>query len=199
MKTAHLVHGFNVTDGGANTTDKLRPHFEARGFRVVEHDTAWGHSLIRNLLSVRFGNAKRSEALAQKIKSGDLLVGHSNGCLLISMACWLLAQLEETAGVRVVLFNPAMDVDTPLSPVISNALVFHTKSDRTVWSARLLRGHRWGEAGRVGLGGVSSSRVHNCAYETLGFADLKHSGIFADEKALNSALRAFDDWMEETA
>jgi hypothetical protein len=199
MPTAHLVHGFNVTDGGANTTDKLRPHFEARGYHVEEHDTTWGWSLIANLISVRMGNEKRAAALAQKIQTGDLLVGHSNGCLLISMACWMLAQLEETQGVRVVLFNPAMDVDTPLSPVISRALVFHTKSDRTVWSAKLLRGHRWGEAGRVGLRGISSYKIHNCAYETLGFEDLKHSGIFADEKALNSALRAFDDFMEETA
>ena len=197
MKTAHLVHGFNVTDGGANTTDKLRPHLESRGYRVIEHDTTWGWSLIANLISVRMGNQKRAAALAQKIQTGDLLVGHSNGCLLISMACWMLAQLESTAGVRVVLFNPAMDVDTPLSPVITKALVFYTKSDRTVWTAKLLRGHRWGEAGRVGLGGISSDRVHNCSYETLGYANLKHSGIFADEKALSSALRAFDDWTEE--
>lgn len=192
--TAHIVHGFNVTDGGANTTDKLRPHFEARGYVVKEHDTKWGWSLIANLRSVRAGNEKRAAALAQDIKAGDLLVGHSNGCLLISMACWMRAQLEDTEGVRVVLFNPAMDVDTPLSPVISNALVFHTKTDRTVWTAKLLRGHKWGEAGRVGLGGVSSGRIHNCAYETLGFEDLKHSGVFANEKALNATLRAFDDW-----
>jgi hypothetical protein len=198
MKTAHLVHGFNVTDGGAATTDKLRPHLEARGFRVVEHDTTWGHSLIRNLLSVRFGNAKRAEVLAQSIKAGDLLVGHSNGCLLISMACWLLAQLEDTVGVRVVMFNPALDVDAPLSPVISSALVFHTKSDRTVWSAKLLRGHRWGEAGRVGYRGVSLPRVHNCSYEVLGMTDLQHSGIFATEERIEKAMIAVDDWLEES-
>jgi hypothetical protein len=49
----------------------------------------------------------------------------------------------------------------------------------------------------VGLRGISSYKIHNCAYETLGFEDLKHSGIFATEERIETAMIAVDDFLEE--
>lgn len=197
MPTVHLVHGFNVSDGGAKTLDKLRPHFEARGFSVVEHDSKWKRGILRDLLSVRFGNMKRAESLAQVVQPDDILVGHSNGCAIILLACWSLAQMNPKDRVQCVWFNPALDSDAPISPVISNFLVFHTKSDRVVQASKLLRWHRWGDMGRVGYRGLEGAKAQNCPYEVLGMDDLGHSGVFKDEKRLHRVMEAFDDWQEE--
>lgn len=198
MRTAHLVHGFNTSDGGAGTLDKLRPLFEARGFVVVEHDSHWSRGIIRDLLSVRFGNTKRAESLAQFIQPDDILVGHSNGCAIIMMACWILAQINPAYRVRCVFFNPAMDRDAPVSPIISNVLCFHTKSDRVVWASSLLPFHLWGRAGQLGLNGSVGSNVHNCPYESLGLNGMGHSGIFKKEIRIKKAMIAVDNWLEES-
>lgn len=195
---AILVHGFNVTDGGAGSTDKLRDSLEARGYEVIEHDTKWSRSLLFNLLSVRFGNRKRAEVLAQDIKEGDLLIGHSNGCCLIAMACWLLAQLSDTIGVKVVMLNPALDKDAPLSKAISQALVFHTKSDKVVLSSKILLGHKWGECGKVGYHGVSSDRVTNVSYESIGLQGMGHSGVFSTKKSIKSVMDVVFKWANKS-
>lgn len=195
--TAHLVHGFNVLDGGAGTTDKLRPHFEGRGFSVVEHDSKWKRGILRNLLSVRFENTKRAQDLAQSIQPDDLLVGHSNGCAIINEACWILAQINPEFRVRCVFINPALDVDSPISPIISQFIVFHTETDRTVWLSKLLMAHSWGAMGQAGYKGQVGSKCTNVAYETLGLMDMGHSGVFKTQKSLHRLMQTFDDWLDE--
>jgi len=184
--TVHLVHGFNVKNLGATTTDKLRTHFESRGFLVRE--TNFGY---RGLFGVRFGNDKRAEQLAAEIKPGDILVGHSDGCNLICMALWILNGLGITDQVSTVFFNPALDRDTPMPAIVKSALVFHTKSDKVVWFSKLLLWHRWGQMGRLGaVGGV----FINCPYERLGLAGLGHSGVFLNDYRLFSCMGVFDIW-----
>ena len=55
----HLVHGFNVKDGGARTIDKLIPHLNFAEISVVQHD--YGHLNI-------WGVLRRNKRIAAKIK-----------------------------------------------------------------------------------------------------------------------------------
>jgi len=197
MPTAHLVHGFNVSDGGASTLDKLRSSFEDRGFSVLEHDSRWSRGIFRDLLSVRFGNGNRAERLASAIRPDDVIVGHSNGCAVITMACWLLAQMEPTFKVRCMFLNPALDRDASQSPIVSGVLVFHTKSDWIVRAASWLPFHKWGSMGRLGHNGIQKAVYWNVAYETLGLRKLGHSGVFKHKESLQLVMQGFDDWTEE--
>ena len=40
-KTAYLVHGFNVRDGGRGTIDMMIPYFERCGWTVRQVDYDW--------------------------------------------------------------------------------------------------------------------------------------------------------------
>lgn len=172
-----LVHGFNVKDGGAGTTDGLRPHFAREGFKVLEFDTGW-----RFLAGVRFGNAKRARRLARMIQPGDLLVGHSDGCNLINLASWHLSGSGSAKPAAAIYLNPALDRDAQLAPQVKGALVFHTPSDRVVAFARKLPWHPWGDMGRVGYveknAVYQDGRYHNISYEHLGIPGAGHSGAF---------------------
>jgi hypothetical protein len=195
--TAHIIHGFNVDDGGKGTTDRLIPHFKMRGYDVMEHDSKWSFGIFRDLLSVRYGNQKRAEALALSIQPDDLLVGHSNGCAIASDAAWVLTHMNSSDRIRCVYFNPALDVDAPISPVVSNQLVFHTPTDKVVRLASFLPCFKWGPQGQVGYKGSCGSKVKNVPYELMGLSDIGHSGIFASEARIAKAMAQFDHWITE--
>lgn len=173
---AILVHGYNVRDGGAGTTDGLRPLLEAAGYEVLEFDTGW-----RGLFMVRFGNAKRARRLARMIREGDLLIGHSDGCNLINLASWCLANSSRPTPKFVVYINPALDRDTQLAPQIHRALVCHTPSDDVVKMAKLLPFHNWGDMGACGYSekdpGKTDTRYVNLSHESMGVANAGHSGV----------------------
>lgn len=185
IKRAILVHGFNVSDGGSGTTDKLRPGLEALGLEVIEFDTKWRRGLIRDLLSVRLDNDKRARRLASIIQPGDLLIGHSNGCDLIDRANWHLASMDKAPAVACIYLNPALDRDAPLAPQVLGAWVMHTPSDRIVGIARRLLGSSWGSMGRDGYQGDShDGRYVNISYEHHGFNGMGHSGIFHTDRGV---------------
>ena len=173
---AILVHGYNVKDGGAGTTDALRPLFEAAGYEVLEFDTGW-----RGLFMVRFGNAKRARRLARMIKPGDLLIGHSDGCNLINLASWNLANGSRPTPKLVAYVNPALDRDTQLAPQIDGAIVCHTPSDNVVKVAKLLPFHNWGSMGAYGYAEKDPSKTDvrylNASHESMGVENSGHSGV----------------------
>lgn len=196
IRRAILVHGFNVSDMGSGTTDKLRPFLEGLGLDVIEFDTGW-----RGLLMVRFGNRKRGNKLASLIRPGDVLIGHSDGCNLINMACWELASMDRKPKVACVYLNPALDKDTPLAPQVQSALVMHSKSDRVVWISRFLAFHRWGEMGRVGYCEDQSridKRYENCPYESIGIESPGHSGAFRSQKSLDALQSKIENFLTST-
>lgn len=185
-KRAILVHGFNVSDGGAGTTDTLRAGLEAKGFEVVEFDTKWRRGLLRDLISVRMDNGKRARRLASMLQSGDILIGHSNGCAIIDMACWYLASICSGAPkVGCLYLNPALDVDTPLAPQVAACWVMHSPTDKTVKKAALLFKSRWGAMGAYGYqvekGYLPDARYVNIPYEHHGVCNVEHSGAFKTE------------------
>lgn len=192
IKRAILIHGFNVADGGASTTGLLRAGLEDLGLEVVEFETHWRPGLLRDLLSVRFGNAKRARRLAAIIRPGDLLIGHSNGCALIDQATWLLASSRGWAApdVAAMYLNPALDVDAPLAPQVKGAWIFHTASDKIVGLASRLWKSRWGSMGRDGYRPGPTEdydeRYSNLSYEHHGIESPGHSGVFTHPAGLRS-------------
>ena len=176
IKRAILVHGYNVKDGGAGTTGRLKRELEIRGFKVVQFSPGW-----RGLLRVRFGNAKLAAKLASMIRPGDVLIGHSDGCNLVNQACWLLSDMVTPPQVDCVYCNPALDIDTPLAPQVKKALVMHSMSDRVVYISKWLVFHRWGQMGRIGYKDNLNhdTRYVNCTYESIGVPYPGHSGVFS--------------------
>lgn len=137
-----LVHGFNVRDGGEGSIDKLIPYLLELGYNVVEFDYGY-----RFLFGVRFCSEKDTRRLMDLWKPGDIPVGHSNGCTLISRA------IDKGMPVkRAVFIHPALNKDwepNPLHP-IERIDVFYSKEDRATWAAKFLLFHRWGAMGTDG-------------------------------------------------
>lgn len=153
MTTVHLVHGFNVSDSGARTTDRLAPYFENVGFRVVEHD--YGFQLFLGAWACNSTIAKR---IRTKVSPGDVGVGHSNGCAILTRAADAGAPF---AGL--VLINPALDADITFAPHLKWVHVYYNRDDGAVALAELIPhwlNKRWGDMGARGYVG-RDSRIEN--------------------------------------
>jgi len=187
-----LVHGFNVSDGGAGTTGRLAEHYRKDPrYEVSEFSTGW-----RGLLGVRVSNKRRAQQLAARIQEGDILIGHSDGCNLIDMAVHEHTSMHP-GKVNCVYFNPALDRDTALGKAVSKCIVFHTVSDRIVWLSRWLAFHPWGEMGMCGYKATKPSlhdpRYLNISYESIGHHGLGHSGVFKSPIAVKDIFEIIED------
>ncbi len=140
---AILVHGFNVTDGGKHTTDRLRPWFESSGYDVEECDYGW-----IGLLGVRFLNKRFARKCKKMTTPGSIGIGHSNGCAILQAASLMGAPFEQ-----IVLINPALDSDAKFGKQGKFIHVWYSPSDIPVRMARLLPFHTWGDMGAVGYTG----------------------------------------------
>lgn len=145
MSTTHLIHGFNVSDGGRGTVKNLKPFFK----------NPHVHSIgLIGLIDLKWKNKEVVQELYPLIGPDDVLVGHSNGALII----WRLIQ----AGARpkaVILFNAALRRDV-VFPEDVPVLNMHSRFDWIVqlgriWSRLItktgIRRHGWGAAGRYGF------------------------------------------------
>ena len=173
MKRVILVHGFNVRDGGAGSILKLTPYLEAAGYRVKRFRLGF-----LDLIGVRMLNGRFSDLLTDMSEPGDIVIGHSNGCL-ISM----LAAEQGAEFAQMIFINPALDGDTPLPKQIKRLDVWFSPSDGPTWWAKFLYKHRWGDMARTGYVGVKDSRVvnHNKQNQTE-LSSSHHSDVFEDKK-----------------
>ena len=187
-KRAITLHGFNVSDGGRGTTDKLHSGLEDMGLEVVDFDTEWEFGIIRDLISARMGNVKRARRLARMLQPGDMLIGHSNGGCIIDIATWMVPCIP----VGAIYINPALDRDAPISPGILELHVLHTPTDNVVGVARRLIGSRWGSMGRDGYMGDPDPRAINVSHELFGLSDTGHSGIFDTDEGIEAILSRAD-------
>lgn len=163
MRAAHVVHGFNVNDGGANTTNLLHPYLRQAGLRVVDHDYGWF-----GLIQVRLCNGGIAETIKAASKRGDIGIGHSNGCAILMEACQRGAPL---AGL--VLINPALDEDCVPPPQVRWIHVYFNCDDSPVKWSRLLLLHPWGAMGRYGYKGDDPRYLNvDCAPEVSGHSDI---------------------------
>lgn len=153
---AHLIHGFNVSDGGKGSVGNLAPALEVAGIEPVLHDYGWVGPL-----RLRFRNRATGKHLLQVVAPGDVLIGHSNGALL----CWQLIEAGAPASA-VVTIQPAMRrtavwrSDVPVLALWNPhdlAVQFGRIWSRLTTAATAasllprLRPHGWGAAGRYGF------------------------------------------------
>lgn len=158
---AYLIHGFNVKDRGANTTDKLRPHLEALGYDVTELDYPWF-----GRVKTRLCNKAMAMIAAETVEDGSMVFGHSNGCAVI----YYMAQFNSNFS-HITLINPALDAKkVPAGDC--GVDVWYASNDQPVRIAKYIPYSPWGDQGRVGYVG-SDPRVQNHPLGTIG-----HSGAF---------------------
>ncbi len=156
-RIAVLVHGF-ASKGGKGSTDKLRPYFEAAGYRVYELD--YGYTLLptytranKKLALSWVGWARALVALQKDLTGSDELVGvgHSNGCPILRLSTWLGAPFTQ-----LVFINPALNTKgrkTRVGLKVDKVHVWHSPSDKAVRVARWIPWHPWGRMGAVGYRG----------------------------------------------
>ena len=138
-ETAVLFHGFNVTDQGKDTTDRLRPYLEAAGFHVEEND--YGFIF---LIGALWGNQDKAEKAADRWGRNAIGIGHSNGCAIL----WRASMLG--AFKRLVLINPALDTHIRFPAHLEAVHVFFTRYDTPTKYAKYIPWVIWGSAGREG-------------------------------------------------
>ena len=170
MPTVHLVHGFNVRNGGKTTTDKLVPYFQRFDFETIEHDYGW-----LGLLGSYTCNAAIGNVVAMAARWGDIGCGHSNGCAILTRAA--------DAGAKftgLIFINPALDADMRFAPQVQWIHVYHNADDKAVTLAGLLPNFinkRWGNMGAYGYTG-DDPRVTNVNCGTGPVPVSGHSDIF---------------------
>lgn len=172
-----LIHGFNVLDRGKTTTDQLTPHLKSEGLSVFEHDYGWV-----GLIGLRWRNDRVVRGILPMIEPGDVLIAHSNGCLI----AWELAKAGAPLSA-VICIQPALRRDT-LWPASLPVLCLFNRSDWTVELGRvwgrfvsvvnpLRNRHGWGAAGRHGFTS-GQSLVENWNTELGDKPASRHSDIF---------------------
>ncbi len=180
-KRAILVHGFNVTDGGAGSIDTLSNLLAAMNMRVKQFDYGWLF-----IFGVLFKNKKIAKELKAIVKPGDVGIGHSNGCALL-----LKAAVGGAPFKTLIFINPALESDALIPDHVEQVLVFYTHGDKAVKAAKwarisigwLFRGFQWGEMGAVGYTGKDDdNRVTNINLDKYSHS---HSGIFATAVSRN--------------
>ena len=150
MKTAHLVHGFNVTDDGASTINRVAPYLPRLGYVPRRHDYGW-----KGLLGTLFCNPAIAKSIASQVEPGDTGIGHSNGCAILSRVAELGAQLD-----GLVFINPALYSDWTAPAHVKWIRVFHSGQDAAVPVAKLIPFVRWGDMGAVGYVGKDPRYVN---------------------------------------
>lgn len=173
-KTVYLIHGFNVRDGGAKTTDLLGPLYRKAGFRVKELDYGF-----TGLLRTKMCNRPVAKVLATTLIPGSLIVGHSNGCALI----WRMARAGAKFD-RAVLINPALDRRKTIDGAAS-VHVWHSPSDLATHMARLIPFSKWGNQGQVGYVG-EDERYRNFNEDHIVNKRVGHSGVFREPELLQT-------------
>lgn len=143
----HLIHGFNVWDGGKGSIGRLSPWMQ----EPITHDYGWTF-----LFRLRWVNDRTVERTLPDIKPGDVLVAHSNGCLI----AWRLVMAGAPVSA-VVCIQPALRRDTRWPDTLP-VLCLHNRGDWIVslgrvwgrfvsaanpWGSR----HGWGAAGKHGF------------------------------------------------
>ena len=161
MTTVHLVHGFNVSDNGRGSTDRLVPYFRKAGFTTRQHDYGW-----MGLLGARFRDPRIAARIARTVKPGDIGCGHSNGCTILAMAADL-----GTPFAGLVLINPALEADRVVARQVRWIDVYHNRGDVAVKASEFLDwlpwnlggGHPWGDMGNKGFVGTDARyRNYDC-------------------------------------
>jgi hypothetical protein len=168
MSQLVFVHGFNVMDGGADTTGKLAERLGHLG-EPCQFRYGW-----LGLLGVRLFVGRFARMLAGMVTHGAVGIGHSNGCLILHQAARNGAPFR-----HLILINPALDADIAFPMSVERIDVLHNSDDAVVSAGALLPFHDWGDMGRHGAL-WPDRRVRNFDTRML-FGVSGHSAVFGDD------------------
>ncbi len=168
--TTHLIHGFNVSDGGVGSIGRLCRFMH----RPALHDYGWV-----GLIGLRSRNDEVVRRLMPQIHPGDALVAHSNGCLI----AWRLVEAGAPVSC-VVCIQPALRRDTRWKVPV---LCLYNRYDWVVTMGRVWGRfasvanpwrdrHGWGVAGRHGFD--HGDENWDTGSEDWAFPARYHSGVF---------------------
>ena len=184
----HLIHGFNVSDGGTGSVGKFRRFFPW----ALLHNYGWV-----GLIGLRWRNDKVVRDLLPHIRKGDVLICHSNGCLI----AWRLVKQGAPVSA-VVCIQPALRRDTRW-PDDVNVLCLYNHDDWIVNLGRMWgrfmsvanpfrNRHGWGAAGRYGF---DQESVTNWRTDTGDFPAKVHSGVFKNSAFYHWGGKVYS-WVE---
>lgn len=195
--TVHLIHGFNVSDGGRGSVGRLSPWLHDTRL----HDYGWTF-----LLRLRGVNRDAVRRLALQAKDGDVLVAHSNGCLIVWRLVHEMQARGKTPGA-VVCIQPALRRDTRWPDNVP-VLCCHNPADWIVSLGRIWgrfasvanpwrNRHGWGAAGRYGFT-LGQANVTNLDTTSEHPQAKGHSGIF-QSPALEHWAWEIRTWLKRKA
>ncbi len=149
----HFIHGFNITDGGEGTLGTLMDSLDLKGYETVLHDLGY-----IGLILLRCKNARLAEKIAEQVGENDVIVAHSNGCLITYKIVKILAKKGIHPKV-VVTINAAMRRDAEWPEEIYILNLYSSKDFivllGSIWARLMSFGglftHGWGAAGRYGF------------------------------------------------
>lgn len=166
-----LVHGFASWRSGRLDIDKLTPYFRQAEFEIVNFDYGFHFLVTPN-------NSKWAARLAAMIQPNDVIVAHSNGCLITQLA----TLITPAPPIRALaLLNPAMDDKVQFGPQVNTVDVFYTPFDLPIrFGSFLPFGHPWGTAGVRGVT-TGDHRIRNHDMTRYAVPIRSHLGIFQSE------------------
>lgn len=170
-----LIHGFNVSDKGKGTVDKLEPLLrEQYPDCTIDKDSAdygWIGLFIANWLYVFTNIIKR---IAEALKDADMVITHSNGAHF----CMKALKRIHNPNLKIVHYSPALNSKWKFNQAFDRCLIFHTRHDKPVKWAKYVPFSDWGDMGRNGAES-DDWRVGNADTSDV----IKtHSGYFKKDK-----------------
>jgi hypothetical protein len=155
-----VVHGFNVTDGGEHTVDKLGPFAIDEGYSFDYDEADYG---FFNLWMVRLTKKKLRRRviyrIARAIEKADIIITHSNGANFATQALEMLSSEYNNSKI-VIHISPALDKDTPIPLAAKAQLVMHTPHDFWVRLSSWIPIHPWGRMGARGYSGEDNRNTN---------------------------------------
>lgn len=165
-----LAHGFNVSDGGVKSTDKLIPYLKRMGFDVVECD--YGYTFLHSVRGVSKTTAKVIASMTRTEPEPFIGIGHSNGCNILDKAADYGADFT-----RLVYISPALNRGTKLAEQVERCDVLHTAHDFWTKAATFIPFSRWGRMGARGYKGKDVRYYnHDFSENIRGHSDWFHEG-----------------------
>lgn len=154
--TTFVLHGFNVDDEGAGTTDVLIPYIINREKFHSVVDIDYGEFGLLDVIKYNRTVAQRLHYETSQLtcNSKRYAIGHSNAGAIILEAARQGAEFD-----AVLLINPALPRDTIFPACMGRVIIIHTEHDVPTAVARycgfipflgVFVPSAWGDMGRVG-------------------------------------------------
>jgi hypothetical protein len=177
----HLLHGIHT--GFANpTVPGLVPYLEKSGIQVIHPD--YGFILAAETRRI---NPMVEGLLTPYVETGDILIGHSNGCAIIYDMLFALTE-KKVIPSGVVFINGALERKITIPDGIDWLDVYFNAGDTITEVADIASffgtaPRTWGEMGHAGYNGTDVRAANIDCGNTLGMIKVDgHSDLFTPQK-----------------